>query len=114
MRLDDVLHSHEGLFVSVFRDRDPLYATPDFQFPEDLIAQTQQARLGVASWKTAEREYRGMSASVTLPGSAEPPLQVWVAVDIAHHKHFMYALIQTLVGYVALATLVAGILGWWA
>ena len=114
IRLDDVLHSHEGLFVSVFRDRDPLYATPDFQFPEDLIAQTQQARLGVASWKTAEREYRGMSASVTLPGSAEPPLQVWVAVDIAHHKHFMYALIQTLVGYVALATLVAGILGWWA
>ena len=41
-------------------------------------------------------------------------LQVWVALDIAHHKHFMYRLIQTLVGYVALATLVAGILGWWA
>ena len=31
MRLDDVLHSHEGLFVSVFRDRATLYTTTDFQ-----------------------------------------------------------------------------------
>ncbi|AFU44938.1 heavy metal sensor signal transduction histidine kinase [Acidovorax sp. KKS102] len=114
IRLDDVLHSHEGLFVSVFRDKDPLYATTGFQFPQDLIAQTQKARLGVASWQTNDREYRGMSESVSMPGASQAPLQIWVALDIAHHKHFMQGLIRVLVGYVALATLVAGILGWWA
>jgi two-component system, OmpR family, heavy metal sensor histidine kinase CusS len=114
IRLDDVLHSHEGLFVSVLRGAKPLYATTDFQFPEDLVALTQKARLGVASWQTKDREYRGMSESVSLPGASDSPLQIWVALDIAHHKHFMQGLIRVLVGYVALATLVAGVLGWWA
>ncbi|RYF31364.1 MAG: heavy metal sensor histidine kinase [Comamonadaceae bacterium] len=113
-RLDDVLHSHEGLFVSVLRGGKPLYATTDFQFPADLVALTQQARLGVASWQTKDREYRGMSESVSLPGSSEASIQIWVALDIAHHKHFMQGLTRVLVGYVALATLVAGVLGWWA
>ena len=113
-RLDDVLHSHEGLFVSVLRGGQSLYSTTDFQFPENLIALTQKARLGVASWQTKEHAYRGMSESVSLPGASEQPLQIWVALDIAHHKHFMYSLIKALVVYVALATLVAGILGWWA
>lgn len=113
-RLDDVLHSHEGLFVSVLRTGKPLYATTDFQFPADLVALTQKARLGVASWQTKDREYRGMSESVSLPGSSEASIQIWVALDIAHHKHFMQGLTRVLVGYVALATLVAGVLGWWA
>ena len=113
-RLDDVLHSHEGLFVSVLRGGKPLYATTDFQFPDDLVALTQKARLGVASWQTKDREYRGMSESVSLPGSSVASIQIWVALDIAHHKHFMQGLIRVLVGYVALATLVAGVLGWWA
>ena len=113
-RLDDVLHSHEGLFVTVLRNGQSLYSTEDFEFPADLSVRTQHSRLGVASWRIKDREYRGMSEAVTLPDSAEPPLQVWVAVDIAHHKHFMYELIWVLVGYVALATLVAGVLGWWA
>lgn len=113
-RLDDVLHSHEGLFVSVLRGGKPLYATTDFQFPDDLVALTQKARLGVASWQTKDREYRGMSESVSLPGSSEASIQIWVALDIAHHKHFMQGLTRVLVGYVALATLVAGVLGWWA
>lgn len=51
MRLDDVLHSHEGLFVSVFRDRATLYATTDFQFPDDLHALAQRARLGLPPGK---------------------------------------------------------------
>lgn len=113
-RLDDVLHSHEGLFVSVLRGAESLYSTADFQFPKDLISLTQKGRLGVATWQTKSGEYRGMSESMALPGSSDPPLQIWVALDIAHHKHFMYGLIRVLVGYVTLATLVAGLLGWWA
>lgn len=113
-RLDDALHSHEGLVVSVLRGEEMLYSTVDFQFPRDMVDLLQKARLGVASWHAKDREYRGMSESVAMPGSTEQSLQVRVAMDIAHHKHFMYELIRVLVGYVALATLVAGILGWWA
>lgn len=113
-RLDDVLHSHEGLVVSVLRGEETLYSTVDFQFPRDMVDLLQKARLGVASWHAKDREYRGLSESVAMPGSTEQSLQVRVAMDIAHHKHFMYELIRVLVGYVALATLVAGILGWWA
>lgn len=82
VRLDDVLHSHEGLYVSVLQGTQPLYSTADFQFPQDLTTRTQTARLGVASWATKDREYRGMSESVPLPGSSDPPLQIWVALDI--------------------------------
>ena len=35
-RLDDVLHSHEGLFVTVLRNGQSLYSTEDFEFPADL------------------------------------------------------------------------------
>lgn len=113
-RLDDVLHSHEGLFVNVLRGQESLYSTPDFQFPGNMVELTLRARLGVASWQTQKHAYRGMAQSVSMPDASEMPLQIWVALDIAHHKHFMYSLIQALVAYVALATLVAGALGWWA
>lgn len=114
VRLDEVLHSHEGLYVSVLRGADPLYSTAGFRFPQDLVDLTRKAGSGVASWTGGDREYRAMSESVTVAGSAGPPLQIRVALDIAHHRHFMQGLIQALVGYVILATLVAGILGWWA
>ena len=88
-RLDDVLHSHEGLVVSVLRGEETLYSTVDFQFPRDMVDLLQKARLGVASWHAKDREYRGLSESVAMPGSTEQSLQVRVAMDIAHHKHFL-------------------------
>ena len=39
-RLDDVLHSHEGLFVNVLRGQESLYSTPDFQFPGNMVELT--------------------------------------------------------------------------
>lgn len=46
-RLDDVLHSHEGLFVNVLRGQESLYSTPDFQFPGNMVELTLRARLGL-------------------------------------------------------------------
>ena len=40
-RLDDVVHSHEGLFVTVLRNGQSLYSTEDFEFPADLSVRTQ-------------------------------------------------------------------------
>jgi two-component system heavy metal sensor histidine kinase CusS len=114
VRLDDVLHSHEGLYVSVLREGKVVYATANFEFPRDTAQRTRTARLGVAAWEDGNHEYRGMTQAMMPAGSSGAPLEVWVALDIAHHKHFMQSLIQALVVYVLLATLVAGLLGWWA
>ena len=114
MRLDEVLHSHEGLFVSVTRGGEALYSTPGFEFPGNLAEMARSARLGVAAWQAGTRDVRGMYDAVSPAGGSESPLQVSVALDTAHHKHFMHDLIRVLAVYVALATLVAGVLGWWA
>ncbi|MBB6558728.1 two-component system heavy metal sensor histidine kinase CusS [Acidovorax soli] len=113
-RMDDVLHSHEGLFVSVTRGSEALYSTPGFEFPGGMPEMVRGARLGVAAWHAGTREVRGMYEVLSAPGGGDLPLQVSVALDIAHHKHFMHDLIRVLAVYVALATLVAGVLGWWA
>ena len=44
-RLDEVLHSHEGLFVSVTRGSEALYSTPGFEFPSNLGEMARSARL---------------------------------------------------------------------
>lgn len=113
-RLDEVLHSHEGLFVSVARGSEALYSTPGFEFPSNLAEVARSARLGVAAWQAGTRNVRGMHDAMISAGGSESPLQVSVALDTAHHKHFMHDLIRVLAVYVALATLVAGFLGWWA
>lgn len=113
-RLDDVLHSHEGLYVRVFEDSAVLYSAPDFRFPQDMAGRAQTDYWGVASWRADGREYRGMAQAAGLAGNFAKPVQIWVALDMRHHRHFMLALMGTLGVYVLIATAVAGVLGWWA
>lgn len=47
-----------------------------------------------------------------LPG--QPPLVASIALDLRHHEHFMAAFARTLWGFVALAALASGTLGWLA
>ena len=65
-------------------------------------------------WSHNGSSYRGLVASMPtgIPGAA--PLQVAVAVDIAHHQVFMDALLQTLWLFVGGAALATGLLGWFA
>ena len=41
-------------------------------------------------------------------------MQLSIALDTGHHRHFMWALSQTLALYSLAAILVSGLLGWWA
>jgi len=41
-------------------------------------------------------------------------LRLTLALDTHHHTHFMQTLRQQLILYVALASLLSGLLGWWA
>jgi len=65
-------------------------------------------------WSNGTSQFRGLAATMPtgIPGAA--PLQVAVAVDIAHHQAFMDALMRTLWLFVAGAALATGLLGWFA
>lgn len=94
-RLQDVLHSHEGLAVRVTQGDRVVYATPGHPHPAPAHWQTLQTR-------------------AEAPGPAGPPLTVQAALDPVHHTHFMARFQRILWAYVALATLASGLLGWLA
>ena len=110
--LDDILHSHEGLFVSIHRGGKPFYATSDLKIPNETITtvgedtQTQP----LLRWHNDGHEYRALGA--LFPSSTAEPMTVWVALDTQHHAHFQWQFQTTLAVYVVLATLFSGLLGW--
>jgi two-component system heavy metal sensor histidine kinase CusS len=78
------------------------------------IPSTPGAAPALSSWFANGRQYRGLVAEVPTNIAGATPLQVAVAVDIAHHQVFMDALMQTLWLFVAGAALATGLLGWFA
>ncbi len=65
-------------------------------------------------WSSGGHQYRGLVAAVSTGIPGAPPLQVAVAMDIAHHQIFMSALMQTLWLFVVCAAAVTGVSGWLA
>lgn len=112
--LDDILHSHEGLFVSIHRNGKVIYATSDLQIPNGAVTtvgedpQTQS----VLRWQNDGHEYRALGALLPSTSAESFPTTVWVALDKQHHTHFQRQFQTTLMVYVILATLVSGLLGW--
>lgn len=114
-RLNEVLHSHEGLIVTVQSNGRRLYATAELKIPNEFLQnvgenpQTQTMR----SWQSEEgHQYRALSALVSTPVQRDELLTVWVALDTKLHDHFETHFQTTLVIYVILATLFSGVLGW--
>jgi two-component system heavy metal sensor histidine kinase CusS len=71
-------------------------------------------------WTVGNQTLRGLRATIRPPsawtgqaagGSA---LELLIALDTAHHTHFMQSLRQTLALYLMAAILISGLLGWWA
>lgn len=138
-RLDEALNSHQGLFVRVQDGAGrPLYATPGFVFPE--LPDSAPAQAGgahpagtVASgahhvqplagdahharpliWHDSRQEFHALQADGQLSGHADQPVRILAAVDTAHHAQFMADFQKNLLGYMLLATLASGLLGWLA
>lgn len=113
-RLNDILHSHDGLFVSIQSDGIPVYATSELKIPSESalnVGQDPQAQ-GVLSWKNEGHQYRALGALVASPSVGAETMTVWVALDTKHHAHFQLHFRSTLTIYVVLATLFSGMLGW--
>lgn len=117
-RLNELLDSHQGLFIQLTRDDGvPVYGVADLSAPDALTA--FNASTPPFDWRDGSRQLRGMRQEIDGPASpgsptnAGRPMRLLVALDTLHHAHFMAELRRTLALYLLLATLASGVLGWW-
>eukprot|EP01030_Chromulinospumella_sphaerica_P024129 gene24129-24190_t len=112
--LDDILHSHEGLFVSILRNGKVIYTTSDLQIPDGAVTTVSEdpQTQSVLRWQNDGHEYRALGALLPSTSAESSPTTVWVALDTQHHAHFQRQFQTTLMVYVILATLFSGLLGW--
>lgn len=117
-RLDELLASHPGLFIQIQQNGQVTYAAHGIAFPEALVA--YHAVADPMDWSDGTRQWRGMSLEMDAPpgflraDNEGHRIRLLAALDTFHHTHFMVELRQRLALYVLLATLVSGVLGWWA
>ncbi|WP_370870271.1 heavy metal sensor histidine kinase [Hydrogenophaga sp.] len=117
-KLNELLDSHHGLFIAITRGEEQLFGPSSITFPAELAARSAADQ--PMDWPDGERQLRGMStelSAVRAPGGVASPvrtMRLTLALDTQHHTHFMHMLRQQLAIYVVLATLLSGLLGWWA
>ncbi|MEI8155705.1 MAG: heavy metal sensor histidine kinase [Burkholderiales bacterium] len=110
---------HDLLMQIAGPDRQLVLAAPNGEFSGDWLAAIRTPSVATESqtllqWSQGGHSYRGLVASIPtgIPNAA--PLQVAVAVDIAHHQVFMNTLLHTLWVFVGSAALATGLLGWFS
>ncbi len=114
--LGDALVGHHDLVVQVLGPkRDVLLASPEVDFSGALHSPADaNTAPALTTWTQNGRTYRGMTHAISTAIATMPPLVVTVAVDIAHHAHFMRLFMRTLWLFVAGAAVATGLLGWFA
>ena len=117
-RLDELLTSHHGLFIELHNSAGQVYGEAGSVFSRlpPSIGTDEQA----FDWTAGDHTLRGLRAAIRPPstwtGQAADgqPLELLIALDTAHHTHFMQSLRQTLALHLIGAILASGLLGWWA
>lgn len=121
-RLEEALVGHHDIAMQVREAQGRvIYATPGVQFPADLDAQTADAapqpdlpQRDLPQWEQPPHLWRALPASLPTGIEGAVPLQVVIAIDAAHHEHFLAGFRRTLWLFVAGAALLTGLLGWWS
>ncbi|MEX1165414.1 MAG: heavy metal sensor histidine kinase [Hydrogenophaga sp.] len=117
-RLEELQHSHTGLYLRLEQGTTPLYGPSENPFPAGL--ERSAGSLVPTDWAWQDVELRGaamvmaMASTSYLNGSDSQPLTLLLAMDTHHHTHFMAELRQTLMVYLLFAALASGLLSWWA
>lgn len=116
--LDDLLDSHHGLFIQVWMDGKIAYGQKDLA--QDISAAALESGQTM-DWTYSGKTLRGFIQALKLPAApsvarigGQKTARVLVALDTAHHEHFLNSLRRTLIIYILVATFVSGMLGWWA
>ncbi len=112
--LDDALIGQEGLSVAVIGPQaETIFATTGGDFPTPLLLRRSAYPDKPMVWDRNGRRYRGIIASVPFGAESMSPASVAIALDISHHRDFLYAFRRTVwlttVGSIA----VMALLGWW-
>lgn len=114
-RLDDALQYHHALYVLV-RDAagGALYSTAAFPIPQARLDSPVGASPPGLTWSNDKSKYRAASATAARKDAPSEPLVIWVAVDTQQHARFFASIRESLVLYGSIASLLSGLLGWWA
>lgn len=116
--LEDLLDSHHGLFVAIHRNESLVYGPRGITFPPEFNLKGGATQPW--EWTDGDLHLRGISVELVAPtrsgeGVTEAErIHLTLALDTLHHTHFMQVLRQRLAIYVLFATLLSGLLGWWA
>jgi two-component system heavy metal sensor histidine kinase CusS len=110
-KLDELLDSHHGLYLAITRNEEHLYGPSGLTFPAELALQRRTDQ--PLDWIDGGQQMRGMGVELSTVRWPEP-IRLMIATDTLHHTHFMQTLRQQLAIYVLVATLLSGLLGWWA
>jgi two-component system heavy metal sensor histidine kinase CusS len=116
-QLDDALTGHHGLTVAVYgANGETLYANEPTVFPSTLLSfNASPTQVQPAKWTNSDGlPWRGISSVVKLGAGSGTNYTVAIATEISHHELFMTSFRQTLWGFIGLATLAMGLLGWFA
>ena len=111
-RLDELLTIHHGLFIELHNSAGQVYGEAGSVFSRlpPSIGTDEQA----FDWTAGDHTLRGLRAAIRPPstwtGQAADgqPLELLIALDTAHHTHFMQSLRQTLALYLIGAILASG------
>lgn len=118
MQFANSLVGHIDLYLMVRDHSDKvLFATAGADFPPSLLERaTIEEHPSPQAWQRPGRQgtqhQRGIAALVPTAIPGLPPLLVAVAVEITHHERFMDSFRRTLWMFVAIAVILAGVLGW--
>ena len=114
-RLNDALQYHHALYVLVTDgEGENLFSTAAFPIPQARLVYSDGTSPAGLTWSNGNREYRAASATATRKNAPSQPLVIWVAVDTQEHAHFFSEIRKALFFYVTIASLLSGLLGWWA
>lgn len=117
--LDDALVGHHALSVLVYTPAGKaLYAFRGPEFPEPVLSSTPVAYgkqlPQLRKWQIEGKVYRGVTTQMQTAIPEIPQVNIAIAVDIAHHEHFISRLQQSLWLYLLTGILLLVFIGWFA
>lgn len=104
--LTQQMRSHDGLYIAIDSGTSKALKIAGVDFSS--LRNAQIALDQTYDWKNKDLALRGIKVPLT---NGE---QLLLALDTHHHTHFMSQLHITLALYLLCATILSGLLGWWA
>ncbi len=114
--VDEMFRSDPGLQLSVeTTGGSVLLSSSQTAFPVEKIRALGEGETpSVFSWETGQSKYRGLVKRIEPELADIDPLILTAAINIDHHDRFMDRYSRTLFVFIPIATVLSGLLGWWA